>query len=133
MVSWHSPDKPMRDYLTKFDWLAAQQCLGMAWREMRAEPVSPDEAGRFRMQQGQEIGELARTLYPGGVLVSSRDSQAAATLTRSLIQDGTGTMFEAAALAAPSRARSKMSRAVTPAAGPPRIQNGAPAVSQEAN
>jgi predicted RecB family nuclease len=74
----------------------------MAWHEMRTDPVPPDEAGLFRMRQGQEIGALARTLFPNGVLVSGRDNHASAVRTQAYIADGTHeTVFEATALAAP--------------------------------
>ena len=61
----------MRESIIKSDWLAAQQCVGMAWRRMRAEPEPPDEVERFRMEQGQEVGRLARSIDPGGVLIPS--------------------------------------------------------------
>ncbi|MBZ5590658.1 MAG: DUF2779 domain-containing protein [Acidobacteriia bacterium] len=92
----------MRDLITKSDWLTAQQCTGMAWYGLRADPVAPDEAGRFRMQQGQEIGALARKLYPSGVIVSLANGKTPAERTRVNVADGTEeTIFEATALAAP--------------------------------
>lgn len=64
----------MNAILTKDHWLMAQQCLGMAWHALRAEPTPPDEATRFRMQQGQEVHALARELFPGGVFVPGGDT-----------------------------------------------------------
>jgi predicted RecB family nuclease len=92
----------MPTVLTKHYWLAAQQCLGMAWHQLRADPVPPDEAALFRMQQGREVGELARKLYPAGVLIAGSDNQAAATRTQAcLTNPNYQTIFEATALAAP--------------------------------
>ena len=53
----------MRETITKSDWLAAQQCLGETWYGLRTASTPPDEAELFRMEQGQEIGGLARELY----------------------------------------------------------------------
>lgn len=92
----------MRDVMTKADWLTAQQCTGMAWYELRADPVAPDEAGRFRMQQGQEIGALARKLYPNGVIISATNGKSPAEITEAYLADGTTeTIFEATVIAAP--------------------------------
>jgi len=67
----------MRDTITKSDWLDAGQCLLMAWFGLRAAPIPPNEAERFRMEQGQEVGSLARELDPDGTLVSKRDGKTA--------------------------------------------------------
>ena len=91
----------MKKTITKFDWLAAQQCLGMAWYAFRADPSPPDDAERFRMEQGQEVGALARTLYPDGVLVPPGTVERAAGITRRCIADSVNTIFEAAFDAAP--------------------------------
>ena len=92
----------MPTVLTKHYWLAAQQCLGMAWHQLRADPVPADEAALFRMQQGREVGELARKLYPAGILISGGDNQATATRTQFyLTNPNYQTIFEGTALAAP--------------------------------
>ena len=63
----------------------------MAWHALRTEPTPPSEAARFRMEQGQEIGALARQLYPDGVIVS----KALGKGTEELVADGTvETLFE---------------------------------------
>ena len=91
----------MKNTITKSDWLAAQQCLGMAWYAFRADPSPPAEADRFRMEQGQEVGSLARKRYPDGVLVPPGAIERAAGITRRCIADGVNTIFEAAFDAAP--------------------------------
>jgi hypothetical protein len=48
------------------------------------------------MEQGQEVGVLARGLYPNGILVSKVDATSAAALTQDLISaPSTETIFEA--------------------------------------
>ena len=69
----HADKQERQPTMTKSDWLDAGQCLSMAWFGLRAAPIPPNEAERFRMEQGQEVGALARELYPGGTLVSKRD------------------------------------------------------------
>jgi hypothetical protein len=87
----------MKDTLSKSEWLAAQQCLTMAWFGLRKGPATLSEADLFRMEQGQEVGSLARTLYPNGILVSKTDVKSAASLTQDLIADPSiDTLFEAA-------------------------------------
>ena len=41
----------------------------MAWHAARSPSETPNEADRFRMEQGLEVGVLARNLYPRGILV----------------------------------------------------------------
>src|ERR1700723_1738690 len=95
-----------RRVITKSDWLAAKQCPAMAWFRLRTAPAPPSEADRFRMEQGQEIGRLARNLYPDGVMVSPRAGKAAPEITQELIADPSiTTLFEAAFTAGPFVAR----------------------------
>ena len=81
----------MRETISKADWLLAQQCRTMAWHGLRADASTPDEANRFRMEQGQEVGALARQLYPTGQLARN------VAATEALLADGaTSAIFEAA-------------------------------------
>jgi hypothetical protein len=74
----------------------------MAWYGVRGDSPAPDEADRFRMQQGQELGALARELYPGGILVSKADGKSPAEITKEIIADGTKqALFEATVVAGP--------------------------------
>jgi predicted RecB family nuclease len=95
----------MRNLITKADWLAAQQCIGMAWRQLRGQPEAPDEAERFRMEQGREVGALARKRYPNGLPAPGGSPHAAAAGTQAIVANGAGTIFEATALATPFVAR----------------------------
>ena len=84
----------MRDTVTKSDWLHAMQCLPGAWYGIREENSAPDEAARFRMEQGQEVGALARELYPEGVLVGGSGALSSAEHTQELISARVGILFE---------------------------------------
>ena len=81
--------------MTKADFLAAQQCMTMAWYRHRADQPLPDLAARFRMEQGREVAESARQLWPEGKPVGGTIGEAI-TLTQGLITSGARTIFEAA-------------------------------------
>ena len=87
----------VKETINKYDWLTAQGCVTQAWFALRAVPEPPNEAARFRMEQGQEIGALARQLYPDGILVGKTADQAVEQVTHQSIADpGVHTLFEAA-------------------------------------
>lgn len=87
---------PPKQTISKSDWLAVGACPKMAWFGLRSLSQPPDEAARFRMKQGQEIGALARDLFPTGVLVSNLDTKSSIERTQVLIASDTKTIFEAA-------------------------------------
>jgi Domain of unknown function(DUF2779) len=104
----------MKDTLTKSDWLSAQSCSAMAWHGLRAARAAPKEAGLFRMQQGQEIGALARQLHPDGVLITRTDGKTPAQNTLDLLADGSKEIFfEATALAPPFIAKADILQRLT--------------------
>lgn len=95
----------MRETITKATWLIAQQCPTRAWFDLRTEAEAPGEAALFRMEQGREIGEFARELFPNGVMVSG-SGPAAVEATRELVNTPqTDTLFEAAFVAGRMTAR----------------------------
>jgi len=59
--------------LTKTKYLSGRQCLKRLWYEIwRPHQVSPPTLSQRRiMDQGTDVGELARERFPGGVLISS--------------------------------------------------------------
>jgi len=71
----------LKETIVKSDWLAAEQCLGMAWHGLRAGSTAPNEAELFRKEQGLEIGRRARELYPNGIVVANRDGKSSAGIT----------------------------------------------------
>lgn len=92
----------LKQTITKAAWLTAQQCLGMAWHGLHTGYEAPTEAELFRMKQGQEIGRLARELYPRGTWVLSSNGKGPAEITRDLLADASvEVLFEAAVQAGP--------------------------------
>jgi predicted RecB family nuclease len=96
----------LKETVTKSDWLAAEQCLGMAWYGLRRGSTAPNEAELFHMEQGLEIGRRARELYPNGIVVAKRDGRSSAEITQELIADPSiETLFEAGFQVSPFVAR----------------------------
>jgi hypothetical protein len=84
--------------LSKSRYTAGVQCHKLLWwkvHEPLAIELQPDKVLQDRFDQGKQVGELARTLFPGGVLVEGRS----VALTRKLIDDGAPAIFEASFLA----------------------------------
>src|SRR4051812_31973764 len=74
--------------ISKSKYLAGVQCLKRLWLlvhepEVATEPTASDEA---IIEQGQEVGKLARQLFPGGMLVEgSHGLEHAIRTTRELM------------------------------------------------
>tara|TARA_Y100000588_G_scaffold151988_1_gene166114 strand:- start:1154 stop:2629 length:1476 start_codon:yes stop_codon:yes gene_type:complete len=87
----------MREHtINKSIWIANAECPTKAWKAMRQSPKALTEGDQFRMEQGREIGELARELYPDGIMVASPPGANAAEETRRLMgQPLATTLFEA--------------------------------------
>lgn len=86
----------MKETIDKSDWLVSVQCLTMGWFGRRSSSKAPSEAELFRMEQGQEVGKLARELYPTGILVSDASGKTTVELTNELIASpSTDILFEA--------------------------------------
>ncbi|HUT39358.1 MAG TPA: DUF2779 domain-containing protein [Methanoregula sp.] len=87
--------------ITKNIFINTAFCSTFGWRlrtgKIRTE-FSPGEL--FRMEQGKEIGRLARERYPDGIFVNELRSEAAANRTRDLLKNPqTRVLFEATFLA----------------------------------
>jgi len=84
--------------ITKRIFLASRDCLRQGWYiQNAASPEPTSDADKFRMEQGQLIGQQARRLYPGGVLVYQRRPGDAARRTSRLLADpDVSAIFEAA-------------------------------------
>jgi hypothetical protein len=95
----------MKETISKFDWLTAEACPAMVWYGLRTEPTAAlNEADRFRMEQDQDIGALARQLFPGGILVTAQGGKSTAEVTQELMADGgEETLFEATVRPAAAR------------------------------
>ncbi len=95
----------MRQTVAKSIWLVAQQCATKAWFELRSEPETPDEAALFRMEQGREVGDYARQLYPNGIHVPGVGAEAVSDTQELLEVPQTDVLFEAAFTAGKLTAR----------------------------
>ena len=73
----------------------------MGWFGIRADSIPPSEATPLRMRRGREGGEIARKLFPNGVLVSKTATRTAAQLTQELMSIGANEIFEATFAAGP--------------------------------
>jgi len=82
-------------HVTKSTFLNSRQCLTRGWFLRNLVRTSQTSDGDiFRLEQGTEIGRLARTLYPTGTLVSGLNLDAMAATTKQLIGNRQ-TTFEA--------------------------------------
>lgn len=61
-------------YLSKSRYLSGLQCDKKLWTEVRAPGLVPpvDPATQARFDQGHEVGELAKQLFPGGLEIGPR-------------------------------------------------------------
>ncbi len=83
--------------VTKEVFLASRECVGLAWRLLRSETAEElSEGDRFNMDQGREIGGIAREVYAGGIFVPPGETEAASNRTMSLLGDAsTHRLYEA--------------------------------------
>jgi len=81
--------------LTKGDYLEGLRCQkGLFLRKYHRELANPVDAGsQSRMADGREIGNLARMLFPGGILIDSNGKDALVA-TEIMMRDA-HTLFEA--------------------------------------
>src|SRR5208283_1553897 len=75
--------------LTKTKFVAGVQCLKRLYLSVHQPELAaePDESDQAILDQGQEVGLLARQIFPGGVTVDSKDREQAIRATRELIQN----------------------------------------------
>ncbi len=82
---------PTAPRLSKSKFLAGLQCLKRVFLEVHHPQLAspPDASTQAMLEMGIEIGELARSLFPGGVYVgeSHRQREAALARTTSVIND----------------------------------------------
>jgi len=75
-------------HVTKEIFLNARTCPTLGWF-IRNQPdqTPPTEGELFRMEQGKEIGRLARSLFPDGRFIPGGTNEAAAKATQAAISD----------------------------------------------
>ncbi|MGA2440740.1 MAG: DUF2779 domain-containing protein [Tepidisphaeraceae bacterium] len=72
--------------ITKDLFLNARACPTLGWfLRNRLSETPPTEGELFRMEQGKEVGRLARSLFPNGRLIPSGTNEAAAKRTQAAI------------------------------------------------
>ena len=70
----------MRD-ISKGLFLDGLNCTTRAWYARRLPGGRPTESDRFRLEQGLDVGNRAKELYPEGIEVQSRQLDRAASVT----------------------------------------------------
>ena len=75
--------------ITKTKFLAGIQCLKRLYFTVHEPELAaqPDESVQTIIEQGREVGLLARQMFPGGVAVDCRDREQAIRMTRALIEN----------------------------------------------
>ena len=64
--------KPRQQYISKSTYMMGLQCQKLIWFRYNAKDQipAPDESTQAVFDQGTEVGELARQLFPGGIVVA---------------------------------------------------------------
>ncbi len=93
-----------RHTLSKSRFVAGVQCHKLLWwtvHEPDAVELQPDTVLQDLFDQGRQVGEIARTLWPGGVLIDSPHYQRAERVaaTRTALDAGAPAIFEASFVA----------------------------------
>lgn len=87
----------IKSYLTKSKYLNGLQCHKRLWYEInypeRASTISRAQQRAFN--QGKEVGERARDLYPEGVMISATSPMESVEQTEVAIRSGVSCIFEA--------------------------------------
>ena len=110
--------------LSKSKFLSGLQCHKRLYLEIHHPSLAtkPDAATQAMFDMGTEVGELARSRFPGGILVTAgyRQTEAALAQTAALVQDFTvPAIFEAAFLHAGVLIRADVLERVSTAQGQP--------------
>lgn len=83
--------------ITKSDFLLFMQCEKSFWLHKHKPQLFDVSKNQSIMDKGNEVTEVARTLFPGGVLVPySLDAKEMIAQTKKLIHEGVETIYEAA-------------------------------------
>lgn len=82
--------------LSKSRIINHQQCPKRLWLQVnRPELSQTDASAQARMDTGQVVGDIARQLFPGGVLVDTPDLAQAIQVTRALLAGPPRPLYEA--------------------------------------
>jgi hypothetical protein len=74
--------------LTKSRYLAGTQCLKRLYLTVHDPKLAwePDNSAEAIIEQGHEVGNLARQMFPGGAVVESRGRDEAIRVKRELVE-----------------------------------------------
>jgi hypothetical protein len=93
-------EKARTHWLSKSRFVAGKQCERQLWWRVHqpdAPELVPDADVAYRMDVGREVGDLARSYVPGGVLIGSELTYADRVIaTQAAIHEGTPLIYEAA-------------------------------------
>ena len=84
--------------LTKSKYISGQQCNKLLWfKSIRKPPPEElDEATKDRLKAGEEVGDQAKELFPGGIEIElNRDFEKMVEETKQAIAAGINTIYEA--------------------------------------
>ena len=85
--------------LSKSKFILGQQCAKSLWLDLHNEPPTnePDDAAKDRLRAGDEVGEIAKDIFPGGKEVPYLRGKhnEMFNLTKDLINEGVNTIYEA--------------------------------------
>jgi hypothetical protein len=73
-------------HISKSKFIAGRQCLKREWLQIN-QPQLGEEIGIGIKEQGNIVGALARSSFPGGVLVETLDFDKAVAETANLMKD----------------------------------------------
>ncbi len=90
----------MKTRLSKSQYCKGRKCLKRVWLYNHRRDLAevPGEFQQHLFDQGHEVGELARTLFPNGVLITEDHTQPAKAIesTKEALSRGSKQLFEAA-------------------------------------
>ena len=82
--------------LSKSRIIAHRQCPKRLWLQtFRPELAEDNDQAVARMDEGNRVGEVARTLHPGGLLIDGENLQQACRDTEQALKDASRPVFEA--------------------------------------
>ena len=85
--------------LSKSKFILGQQCAKSFWLDLNDEPPTneADDAAKDRLRAGDEVGEIAKEIFPGGKAVPflKGEHKEMFDITKNLIKDGVTTIYEA--------------------------------------
>ncbi len=88
--------------LSKSAFMTGLQCSKALWLNYHRKDLRNEDSDNAPMELGNEVGALARQLYPNGVLVNDapESREVMAAKTKAIIAQGVNTLYEASALSA---------------------------------